>query len=173
MREFSNFEKRILNIMVDLQKSDQLSRQNIILKCYSELYYIDIEKNGRTNNLFIYTVDKSISEENFTQKTTQIYFLYKYLSSQCFIEDLGFTHRVKPIRNKKEIADRLLIHDYVEFFIRNNNLRDKLILSETIVKLVENHFISEGQIQFKKEQRVAWVAIFVAIIIGIISVIAH
>ena len=150
MREFSSFEKQILHIMVDLQKSNRLSRQNIILTYYPKLY-IDIEKDGNWDCLFIfYNDDVSISEKVFTHITIQIYFLYNYLSSEHFIEGLNFFHRIEPIR-KNEHQKKLLIHDYAEFFINKDNLYNELILSETIVKLVENEFLTDEQLRFKQQ----------------------
>ena len=149
MREFSDLEKQILSTMVCLQKANRLSRQNIILRYFPKLY-IKKEKNGDHDNLFIYSND--ISKKNFTHITFQIYFLYDYLKSEHFIKDLGFGFPIDPIwKESGSDVKKYIIYDYEDFFISKDNLGNELILSETIVKLVENNFLTNEQIRFKKQ----------------------
>ena len=44
-------------------------------------------------------------------------------------------------------------------------------LSQDLVELVENNFMSEEEIRFKKQQKATWISIGIAIIIGLASII--
>lgn len=145
MREFNAFEKEVLSKMVPLQKEEKLCRYNLLIAIKGD---VDIEKNGSD----IQIVSDTINKNEIKKILVQLSFLFMYLESNYYL--LDFKRDIKEIvslNNQSQDKKFSLKTDrsYTnEFFIFIYNCFYELLLSETIVDLVNNDFKTVEQRRF-------------------------
>src|SRR5574344_153611 len=169
MREFNAFEKEVLSKMVPLQKDGKLCRYNLLIGIIDD---IEIEKNG---SIDIQIVSNTINKNEIRKMLVQLSFLFMYLESNYYLLDFK-----RDICNKTEINDPILNKKYIlktdksypnEYFIYRDTCFYELLLSETIVDIVNNNFKSVEQRRFEKQYCISKIALITAIIIGVASII--
>jgi hypothetical protein len=146
MREFSEFEKKVLLKMVDLQNEGKLCR-----------YYLlcGISKDLKVEEKDIYDiqiVSDSINKNEIRKILMQLSFLFIYLKDNYYLIDFRrdgkFKIELKKVPSKKyELVTDRTYPD--EFFIYKYNCFFELLLSETIVDLVNNNFKTVEQRRFE------------------------
>ena len=169
MREFSDFEKKILGIMVELQAKNELCRQNI-LKSYFEN---KVRLENDSIKLYCYH-DSSLKKEDISIILLECGFLYSYLKSNYYIYDIHkslVTSNTKASDNSSK--NKFEVPNYEEYWIASYNGHYRIILSQTIVSLVLNDFKTAEQIRFEKQRKDTWIGIGVALGIGIIGIILN
>lgn len=165
MREFSDFEKEILHIMADLQKNNTLSRANILYEYFKNISIQKVEHN--VPSIEFYYDANCLSPESISCNIKKIKFLFEYLDSQYYISDLNSTIDIEH-GNKSNNYKTLI--PYYGCYIDSVNYQTELLLSDTIIFLVENEFKSPEQIRFNKQYKCTKISICIAIIIGVASI---
>ena len=170
MREFSDFEKRILRIFVALYKTDKLCRANVLYEIYGETVYI-INKTDDLNPL---KYKKTLDITSILNDLVSIKFLYDYLLNNGYIVESSSTELIVEF---KRIG--ILLDGYKEYdprypnsisWINASNQSNKIWLSQVLIDLVDNKFKTSTQRQFRQQQIVAWCGIIVAVFTGLIGI---
>lgn len=170
MREFSDFEKQILHIFVALYKVNKLCRANVLYEIYRETVYI-INKTDDLNPL---KYKKTLDITSILNDLVSIKFLYDYLLNNGYIVESSSTELSVEFNRIG-----ILLDGYKEYdprypnsisWINASNQSNKIWLSQVLIDFVENKFKTSTQLQFRKQQRVAWCGIIVGVIIGLIGI---
>ena len=170
MREFSDFEKKILQIFVVLFEEEKLCRANVLYKLYQNDVYI-INNIGDINPL---KYKKDLDLKLILNDLVSIKFLYDYLLNNGYIVESSSTE----LRVELKSID-ILLDGYNEYnpiypnsisWINVSNQSNKIWLSQVLIDLVDNKFKTSTQRQFRQQQIVAWCGIIVAVLIGLIGI---
>jgi len=148
MREFSEFEKKILLKMVDLQNERRLCRYYLLCGINEDL---KVEEKG---DFDVQIVSDSINKDEIRKILIQLSFLFIYLKDNYYLIDFGRDGDYKIDLEKESSKKYMLLTDLSypkEFFIYKYNCFYELLLSETIVDLVNNNFKTVEQRRFNNQ----------------------
>lgn len=169
MREFSDFEKEILSIMVELQKEGMLCRWNILCKCISDVKIEETIRNEKGEFLFKITSGR-VDDVEMQRILSQLSFLYNYLSQAGYIQELLTSLLAKNrlpsndnlnVENRSPVTSQLFFNEINQFL--------ELMLSETIVNLVKNDFKTIEQRRHSETKIISWVAIGISLLLGLLG----
>lgn len=153
MKEFSEFEKRIIQIFVDLYNKDELSRANVLYKLYGEdVFFID-----RVDDFFPLKYKKTSDLKTILNELVSIKFLYDYLLREGYITEsstselsVSTTNFIKNITFDKYNKYGPIFPDSISW-VNVSNQSNKIWLSQVLIDLVNNNFKTQEQIRFEKQ----------------------
>lgn len=180
MRIFSEFEKTALSNMVDLQNQGLLCRYNLLRSIDKELEIEEID------SLDIQVVSDITNKNEMKKVLKQLSLLFEYLKSNYYLIDFGRDLDNTVKLNKKTSKTYLLKTDRsypLESFIFKYNCFYELLISDSIVDLVNHQFKSVEQRRFEIQLKEAakqyshtifWTraSFFVAIIAALVAILS-
>lgn len=151
MREFSEFEQRIIRIFVDLHNIEKLSMANVLYELYGE----DVFFINNITDLKPLKCKNTLNRETIFKELVLLQFLYDYLLKEGYlIEPLAFELMVS---HPDFIDDNKLeeYNEYCQFYPSSiewaRKQFNRIWLSQVLIDLVNNNFKTQEQIRFEKQ----------------------
>ncbi len=145
MREFSEFEKKVLRIFVELQNKNELSRENVVYRLYEgEVRNMKAVEHGITVE---YSSLDDTFRDNFERTLSSLDFLYKYLDKECLIGSSGSFVNSNMPKNTDE-GNKSFLYIYT-WWMHRQILTNGLQISQALVEHIKRDFITIEREQFE------------------------